>query len=77
MSVIAERNNNFKNPRNPEPLLSVEQVSQLAGLNPEVVRRAIRSGELKASTLRRRLRIRISDYEAWIDSNRCYPEVYT
>ena len=59
-----------------EQLLTVTEVSELAQLHPEVVRRAIRDGELRASAMRRRLRIRTSDYEAWVESNRCYTAGY-
>lgn len=55
---------------NGDPLLSVDDVAELAGLHPEVVRRAIRRDELKASKLCSRFRIRPSDYEAWIDASR-------
>lgn len=47
-------------------LLSVPEVAQLCGLSEKAVRRAIDDGELAASKLRSRLRIRPEDVEAWI-----------
>jgi excisionase family DNA binding protein len=50
-------------------LLSPQEVSELCGLNVEVIRRAIRDGELRASKLRGKLRVRHEDFDAWIDQN--------
>jgi excisionase family DNA binding protein len=51
------------------PLLSVEEVGRLSGLHPEVVRRAIRRLELRASKLCGRYRVRQEHFEAWIEEN--------
>jgi excisionase family DNA binding protein len=49
-----------------EQTLTVDDVAGLARLHPEVVRRAIRRGELRASRLCGRLRVTTSDYHAWL-----------
>jgi excisionase family DNA binding protein len=54
----------------PKRLLSPQQVADLTGLNVEVLRRAIRCGELRASKLCSRLRVHYDDYEAWLERNR-------
>ena len=53
----------------PRRLLSPKQVSDLCGLHVEVVRRAIRDGELPASRLRGKLRVRPEDFDAWVNQN--------
>jgi excisionase family DNA binding protein len=58
-----------------EQLLTVDEVSKLTRLHPEVVRREIRHGRLRASRLCRRLRISTSDLQAWIEANRIPPVV--
>jgi len=58
-----------RQPDDPRPLLSPQQVSELSGLHEEVVRRAIRAGELRASKLRGKLRVRLEDFDAWVDQN--------
>ena len=50
-------------------LLSVTAVAELTGLSESVLYRAIASGELRASKLRGRLRVRTVDLESWINSN--------
>ncbi len=50
-------------------LHSVTQVAELVGLSTTVVYRAIAAGELRASKLRGRIRVRASDIDNWLDSN--------
>jgi excisionase family DNA binding protein len=50
-------------------LLTVSEVAEATGLSSNAVYRAIAAGELRASKLRRRLRVQRVDLEAWIDSN--------
>ena len=50
-------------------LLSVSDVAELTGLSESVIYRAIATGELRASKLRGRLRVRPVDLEIWIESN--------
>jgi excisionase family DNA binding protein len=56
-----------------ERLLTVAEVSELTQFHPEVIRRAIRRGELTASRLFRRLRISESSYRAWVEDNEIDP----
>ena len=55
-------------------LLSVAEVADTTGLSESAVYRAIAVGELRASKLRGRLRVRLSDLEDWIESNLVSPE---
>jgi excisionase family DNA binding protein len=55
-------------------LLSVAEVAETTGLSESAVYRAIAVGELRASKLRGRLRVRLSDLESWIESNLVSPE---
>jgi excisionase family DNA binding protein len=50
-------------------LLTVSEVAEATGLSSNAVYRAIAAGELRASKLRRRLRIQAADLDAWIDAN--------
>jgi len=50
-------------------LLTVSEVAEATGLSSNAVYRAIAAGELRASKLRRRLRVQAADLEAWIDEN--------
>ena len=50
-------------------LLTVSEVAEATGLSSNAVYRAIAAGELRASKLRRRLRIQAADLDAWVDSN--------
>lgn len=61
----------------PKQYLTVDQVGQLVQLHPEVVRRAIRRGELQASRLCGRLRVSQQDFLAWIEATAIQPEVYS
>ena len=60
-----------------QQLMKVEEVGTLAKLHPEVVRRAIRRGELEAVRLGRRLRVSEASYEAWIFRNKIDIESYS
>jgi len=51
------------------PLLTVSEVAEATGLSPNAIYRAIDAGELRASKLRGRLRVRLADVDGWIDSN--------
>lgn len=51
------------------PLLTVSEVAEATGLSPNAIYRAIDAGELRASKLRGRLRVRFADVDGWIDSN--------
>ncbi len=51
-----------------EPLLTVDEVAGLVKLDPEVVRRCIRDGELRASKLRGKFRVRPSAVDEWVDA---------
>ena len=57
------------------PLLSPENVARHCGLSRRAVYRAIERGELPASRLCSRLRIRFEDMEAWITANGVEPAV--
>ena len=50
-----------------ESLMSPEEVARWCGLSRRAVYRAIERGELCASRLCHRLRVRPSDVEAWIE----------
>ena len=47
----------------------MSEVAEATGLSSNAVYRAIAAGELRASKLRRRLRVQRADLEAWIDAN--------
>lgn len=53
--------------------LSAEAVAEQCGLSRRAVYRAIERGELPASRLCSRLRIRLADFDTWIASNRVEP----
>lgn len=55
-------------------LLSVSELAELTGLSESVLYRAIAAGELRASKLRGRLRVRFVDLDAWIESNLVRPD---
>jgi excisionase family DNA binding protein len=50
--------------------LTVAEVGRVTGLSANAVYRAIWSGELRASKLRGRLRVRSDEVEAWADDGR-------
>ena len=53
-----------------DSLLSPEQVAEMCGLSRRAVYRAIERGELAASRLCHRLRVRPADVDAWVAANR-------
>lgn len=59
-----------------EALLSPEQVAGRCGLSRRAVYRAIDRGELRASRLCSRIRIREADVDAWVDENQIEPSVH-
>jgi len=56
-------------PTGSERFLTPQEVAQITGLHVAVVRRAIERGDLKASKLCSRLRIRRADFDAWVEQN--------
>src|SRR5207247_1616698 len=60
-------------PADAEALLSPEQVARRCGLSRRAVYRAIERGELRASRLCSRIRIRAADVEAWVDEHEIEP----
>jgi excisionase family DNA binding protein len=54
-------------------LLAPDEVARLCGLSRKAVYRAIERGELPASRLCSRLRVRGGDIEAWIEANQIRP----
>ena len=54
-------------------LLSPEQVATACGLSRRAVYRAIERGELRASRLCSRIRIRPADVDVWVDDNQIEP----
>ena len=49
--------------------LTVKQAAQYLQVNPETVRRAARSGRLRASRVGRRWRIRQKDLNEWVEQD--------
>jgi excisionase family DNA binding protein len=49
-------------------LLTVEEVARICGLSEWAIRRAIDDGELRASKLRSRWRVRPEDLEGWLEA---------
>jgi excisionase family DNA binding protein len=60
-------------PAGVDALLSPEEVARQCGLSRRAVYRAIERGELRASRLCSRIRIRVADVEAWVDENQIEP----
>jgi excisionase family DNA binding protein len=56
-----------------ERLLSVDDVHALTGISTHAIRRAIKRGELAGSKVANCVRVRESDYDAWIDAGRIEP----
>lgn len=52
-------------------VLTVEEVSRRSKLGEKAVRGAIRRGDLRASKLCGRWRVRESDYDDWFERGRC------
>jgi len=57
-----------------ERLLSPEEVARACGLSRRAVYRAIARGELRATRLCNRLRIRPAEFEKWIEAGASKPE---
>ena len=57
-------------PADADALLSPEEVARRCGLSRRAVYRAIERGELRASRLCSRIRIRAADVEAWVERTR-------
>lgn len=51
-------------------LLTAAQTAERVGLSTKAVRRAIERGELPASKLCGRIRVRPADVDSWIEANR-------
>jgi excisionase family DNA binding protein len=60
-------------PTDVDALLSPEQVAGRCGLSRRAVYRAIERGELRASRLCSRIRVRAADVEAWVDGSQIEP----
>ena len=60
-------------PTDVDALLSPEEVAGQCGLSRRAVYRAIERGELRASRLCSRIRIRAADVEAWVDESQIEP----
>jgi excisionase family DNA binding protein len=60
-------------PADVRALLSPEEVARQCGLSRRAVYRAVERGELRASRLCSRIRIRASDVEEWVDESRIEP----
>lgn len=58
-----------------ERMLSPDEVAERCALSTKAVRRAIERGELPASKLCSRIRVRMSDVEAWIVSRQVQPRI--
>ena len=54
----------------PRKWLTVAETAQAIDLSEKTIRRAITRGELPASKVRSRIRIALSDLEAWLRDNR-------
>jgi excisionase family DNA binding protein len=50
--------------------LTVQEAATLVGLSEQAIRRAIRRGELQAIKVCSRIRILLTDLEAWLEGNR-------
>lgn len=50
-------------------ILTVQQAAQYLQVNPETVRKAARSGRLRASRVGRRWRIRQKDLNEWVEQD--------
>jgi excisionase family DNA binding protein len=60
-------------PAGEDALLCPEEVARQCGLSRRAVYRAIERGELRASRLCSRIRIRAADVDAWVDENQIEP----
>lgn len=57
-----------------EGSLSVKEIARLDGVSTDAVRRSIRRGELRAEKVHGRVRVRLSDYEAFKVAHRVVVE---
>jgi len=57
----------------PNYLLKVSEVAALARLSTAAVYRAVRAGELHAIRLRGRVRVRVEDFQHWLDESEVPP----
>ena len=53
--------------------LTVQEAAKLVGLSEQAIRRAIRRGELQAIKVCSRIRILLTDLQAWLERNRIAP----
>lgn len=53
--------------------LSPQDVSEIVGLHTRVIHRAVNEGEIEAYKLRGKIRIRRSDFEAWLAAHKVEP----
>jgi excisionase family DNA binding protein len=53
--------------------MTVKEIAKDIDLHEKVVRRAIEAGELPATKVRNRIRVKRSDYEAWVEANKVEP----
>ena len=60
-------------PAGVDALLSPEEVARQCGLSRRAVYRAIERGDLPATRLCSRLRIRCEDFDSWVAANRVEP----
>ena len=73
MSTKARDTRRAVQPADVGALLSPEEVARQCGLSRRAVYRAIERGELRASRLCSRIRIRAADVEAWVEENQIEP----
>jgi excisionase family DNA binding protein len=59
-----------KSTGNSDALLCVEELASLAGVSKSTVRRLVKAGELSAVRINRLVRVRISDWQAYLESHR-------
>jgi excisionase family DNA binding protein len=53
--------------------MTVKEIANDIHLHEKVIRRAIEAGELPATKVRERIRVRRSDYQAWLEANKVEP----
>jgi excisionase family DNA binding protein len=73
---VAEAQRPVRPPVTTDALLSPEQVARRCGLSRRAVYRAIDRGELRASRLCSRIRIRAEDVDAWVEENQIEPSAH-
>ena len=72
--VRAEEMQRHRSDNEIERLLAPEEVARACGLSRRAVYRAIARGELRATRLCNRLRIRPAEFEEWIEAGASEPE---